>query len=85
MNSAIKNMGLLHAQRNGWKTGSGKWDYTLSLFQNSVSFGQALRKTGQKPGFSIKSREMPQPPNRAINRSTMLMVCRKSIAAITPL
>jgi hypothetical protein len=29
----------------------------MSLFQNSVSFGQALRKTGQKPGFSIKSKE----------------------------
>jgi hypothetical protein len=29
----------------------------LSLFQNSVSFGQALGKTGQKPGFSPKSKE----------------------------
>jgi hypothetical protein len=29
----------------------------LSLFQNSVSFGQALRKTGQKPGFPLKSKE----------------------------
>jgi hypothetical protein len=27
------------------------------LFQNSVSFGQALGKTGQEPGFSIKSKE----------------------------
>ncbi|MDR1586500.1 MAG: hypothetical protein LBS57_03475, partial [Treponema sp.] len=26
-------------------------------FQNSVSFGQALGKTGQEPGFSIKSKE----------------------------
>jgi hypothetical protein len=29
----------------------------MSLFQNSVSFGQALGKTGQKPGFSAKSKE----------------------------
>jgi hypothetical protein len=29
----------------------------MSLFQNPVGFGQALGKTGQKPGFSIKSRE----------------------------
>jgi hypothetical protein len=29
----------------------------MSLFQNPVGFGQALRKTGQKPGFSIKSKE----------------------------
>jgi hypothetical protein len=29
----------------------------MSLFQNSVSFGQALGKTGQEPGFSIKSKE----------------------------
>jgi hypothetical protein len=29
----------------------------LSLFQNSVSFGQAPGKTGQKPGFSVKSKE----------------------------
>jgi hypothetical protein len=28
----------------------------LSLFQNSVSFGQALGKTGQEPGFFIKSK-----------------------------
>jgi hypothetical protein len=27
------------------------------LFQNSVSFGQALGKTGQKPGFSAQSKE----------------------------
>jgi hypothetical protein len=25
-----------------------------SLFQNSVGFGQALGKTGRKPGFSTK-------------------------------
>jgi hypothetical protein len=31
--------------------------YVLSLFQNSVSFGQALGKTGQKSGFSLKSKE----------------------------
>jgi hypothetical protein len=29
----------------------------MSLFQNPVSFGQALGKTGQEPGFSIKSKE----------------------------
>jgi hypothetical protein len=29
----------------------------MSLFQNPVSFGQALGKTGQKPGFSPKSKE----------------------------
>jgi hypothetical protein len=29
----------------------------LSLFQNPVGFGQALEKTGQKPGFSPKSKE----------------------------
>jgi hypothetical protein len=29
----------------------------MSLFQNSVSFGQALGKTCQEPGFSIKSKE----------------------------
>jgi hypothetical protein len=29
----------------------------LSLFQNPVGFGQALGKTGQKPGFSPKSKE----------------------------
>jgi TPR repeat protein len=29
----------------------------MSLLKNSVSFGQALRKTGQRPGFSIKSKE----------------------------
>jgi hypothetical protein len=29
----------------------------LSLFQNPVGFGQALGKTGQKPGFSAKSKE----------------------------
>jgi hypothetical protein len=29
----------------------------MSLFQNPVGFGQALRKTGQTPGFSIKSKE----------------------------
>jgi hypothetical protein len=41
----------------------------MSLFQNPVSFGQALGKTGQKPGFSTKSREavpksdiLEQPP-----------------------
>ncbi|MDR1353790.1 MAG: hypothetical protein LBK05_10965, partial [Treponema sp.] len=27
------------------------------LFQNPVGFGQALGKTGQKPGFSPKSKE----------------------------
>jgi hypothetical protein len=27
------------------------------LFQNPVGFGQALGKTGQKPGFSLKSKE----------------------------
>jgi hypothetical protein len=32
----------------------------LGLFQNPVSFEQALRKTGQKPGFSIKSKEAGQ-------------------------
>jgi hypothetical protein len=26
----------------------------MSLFQNPVGFGQALGKTGQKPGFSTK-------------------------------
>jgi hypothetical protein len=37
--------------------------------QNPVSFGQALRKTGQRPGFSLKSKEtvpkteiLEQPP-----------------------
>jgi hypothetical protein len=29
----------------------------MSLFQNPVGFGQALGKTGQKPGFSAKSKE----------------------------
>jgi hypothetical protein len=29
----------------------------LSLFQNPVGFGRALGKTGQKPGFSPKSKE----------------------------
>jgi hypothetical protein len=34
----------------------------LSLVQNSVSFGQALGKTGQKPDFSTKSKEaVPKP------------------------
>jgi hypothetical protein len=39
------------------------------LFQIPVGFGQALGKTGQKPGFSVKSREavpktevLEQPP-----------------------
>jgi hypothetical protein len=27
------------------------------LVQNPVGFGQALGKTGQKPGFSVKSKE----------------------------
>jgi hypothetical protein len=27
------------------------------LFQNPIGFGQALGKTGQKPGFSLKSKE----------------------------
>jgi hypothetical protein len=31
--------------------------YTLSLFQNPVGFEQAPGKTGQKPGFSVKSKE----------------------------
>jgi hypothetical protein len=29
----------------------------LSLFQNPVGFGQALRKTGPKPGFSVNFKE----------------------------
>jgi hypothetical protein len=29
----------------------------LSLFQNPVGFEQAPGKTGQNPGFSVKSRE----------------------------
>jgi hypothetical protein len=29
----------------------------VSLFQNPVGFGQALGKTGQKPGFSTKFKE----------------------------
>jgi hypothetical protein len=34
----------------------------VSLFQNPVGFGQALGKTGQKPGFSVKSKEaVPKP------------------------
>ncbi|MDR2160379.1 MAG: hypothetical protein LBP23_09980 [Treponema sp.] len=41
----------------------------LSLFQNPVGFEQAPGKTGQKPGFSVKSKEtvpktevLEQPP-----------------------
>jgi hypothetical protein len=30
---------------------------TLDLFDNPVGFGQALGKTGQKPGFSAKSKK----------------------------
>jgi hypothetical protein len=30
------------------------------LFQNSVSFGQALGKTGQKPGFPLNLRKLFQ-------------------------
>jgi hypothetical protein len=32
--------------------------YYIELVQSSVSFGQALGKTGQKPGFSINLRKL---------------------------
>jgi hypothetical protein len=53
----------------------------LSLFQNPVGFGQALGKTGQKPGFFPKSKEavpkteVLEQPQLAINNCSLTAHC----------
>jgi hypothetical protein len=51
--------------------------FSLSLFQNPVGFEQAPGKPGQKPGFSVKSKEavpiteaLEQPPLTLLYRNT---------------
>jgi hypothetical protein len=49
------------------------------LFQNSVGFGHALGKTGQKPGFSAKFKKavpktevLEQPPSKKSMRAAVV-------------